>query len=109
MAWSSRAAAAALLSFVFAASWAGAPAGAPQQAAPQFPVDPQTGRAIGAKEMVPEALRALVDRKAPVMIIDVRDEAQFAKETIKGAVHVPLAELEARLEDIPKDTVLVFT
>ena len=83
---------------------------APQETAkPQVAVDPQTGRAVGAKEMAPEALKALVDRHAPVIIIDVRDEAQFAQETIKGAVHIPFAELEARLKDIPKDTTLVFT
>jgi len=68
-----------------------------------------TGRAAGAKEMTPDALKALVDRGAPVIIIDVRDEAQFAQETIEGAVHIPFAGLEARLEDIPKDTILAFT
>jgi len=83
---------------------------APQQAAkPQVAVDPQTGRAVGAREMAPEALKALVDQQAPVIIIDVRDEAQFTGETIKGAVHVPFADLEARLKEIPKDTTLVFT
>jgi 3-mercaptopyruvate sulfurtransferase SseA len=81
----------------------------PQGAAPPFPVDPQTGRAIGAKEMAPDTLRELIEKKAPVIIIDVRDEAQFTQETIKGAVHVPFAELEARLKDIPKDTILAFT
>lgn len=80
-----------------------------EPANPQVPVDPQTGRAVGAKEMAPDALKALVDQKAPLIIIDVRDDAQFAQETIKGAVHIPFAELEARLKDIPKDTTLVFT
>jgi hypothetical protein len=80
-----------------------------EPANPQVAVDPQTGRAVGAKEMAPDALKALVDQKAPLIIIDVRDDAQFAQETIKGAVHIPFAELEARLKDIPKDTTLVFT
>jgi hypothetical protein len=83
---------------------------APQQpATPQVAVDPQTGRAVGAREMAPDALKALLDQHAPVIIIDVRDEAQFTQETIKGAVHVPFADLEARLKEIPKDTTLVFT
>jgi hypothetical protein len=81
----------------------------PQAPAPQFPVDPQTGRAIGAKEMAPDTLRDLIDKNAPVIVIDVRDEAQFTQETIKGAVHIPFAELEARLKDIPKDRILAFT
>ena len=85
------------------------PARRQQAAAPQAAVDPQTGRAIGAKEMAPETLRQLIDQKAPVIVIDVRDEAQFSQETIKGAVHIPLAELEARLKDISKDRILAFT
>jgi hypothetical protein len=87
--------------------WAG---GNPQEAAkPQVATDPQTGRAIGAKEMPPDELRKLIDQKAKMIIIDVRDETQFQKETIKGAIHVPYAELPARLKEIPKDTILVFT
>jgi len=82
---------------------------AQETAKPQVAVDPQTGRAVGAREMPPETLRALVERKAPVIIIDVRDEAQFREETIKGAVHIPFADLEARLKDIPRDTILAFT
>ncbi len=75
----------------------------------QIKVDPQTGRAVGSKEMAPDELRKLIDRKAKVIIIDVRDESEFQKETIKDAVHIPFADLEARLKEIPKDTMLVFT
>jgi len=85
-------------------------ASSPQDAGkPQVAVDPQTGRAIGAKEMAPETLQSLVAKKAKLIIIDVRDEAQYQKETIKGAIHIPFDELEARLKDIPKDTILAFT
>lgn len=76
---------------------------------PQIAVDPQTGRAVGAKEMAPDELRKLIEQKAKMIIIDVRDEAQYQSETIKGAVHIPFADLEARLKDIPKDTILAFT
>lgn len=76
---------------------------------PQIAVDPQTGRAVGAREMPPDELRKLIEQKAKTIIIDVRDEAQFQKETIKGAIHIPFADLEARLKEIPKDTTLVFT
>jgi len=100
------AAAAALVAAAF--SLAARPA-LQETAKPQVAVDPQTGRAVGAREMAPEALKALVDQHAPVIIIDVRDEAQFTQETIKGAVYIPFADLEARLKEIPKDTILVFT
>jgi len=75
----------------------------------QAAVDPQTGRAIGAKEMAPDELRKLIAEKAKMIIIDVRDEEQYRKETIKGAIHIPLEELDARLKEIPKETILVFT
>jgi hypothetical protein len=71
--------------------------------------DPHTGRAVGATEIAPDALKKLVEDKAKVIIIDVRDEAQFQKETIKGAIHIPLEDVEKRLKEIPKDTILAFT
>ncbi len=76
---------------------------------PQIAVDPQTGRAVGAKEIMPDELQKLIAQKAKMIIIDVRDEAQYQQETIKGAIHIPFADLDARLKNIPKDTVLVFT
>ena len=76
---------------------------------PQIAVDPQTGRAVGAREIVPDDLQKLIAQKAKMIIIDVRDEAQYQQETIKGAIHIPFADLDARLREIPKDTMLVFT
>jgi rhodanese-related sulfurtransferase len=42
------------------------------------------------------------------MLIDVNPKAQFDKETIPGAVNIPLEEIDEGLKKIPKDTVLVF-
>jgi hypothetical protein len=42
------------------------------------------------------------------MLIDVNTREQFAKETIPGAINIPLEELDEGLKNIPKDTVLVF-
>jgi Rhodanese-like domain len=79
------------------------------QADKKVDVDPQTGRAIGAREMTPGELKKLIDAHGKVLIIDVREPAAFEKETIKGAINIPIGQLEARLKDIPKDTTLVFT
>ena len=84
---------------VSAAAWAGA----------GIQVDPQTGRAVGAKEMSPAELRKLIDEHGKLLIIDVREPEAFQKETIKGAINIPLEQLKGRLKDIPKDTTLVFT
>jgi 3-mercaptopyruvate sulfurtransferase SseA len=75
----------------------------------QFPTDPKTGRAIGAKEMTPEQLRERIVKDTKILIIDVRDPEEFENETIKGAINIPLAQLQPKLKDIPKDTTLVFT
>ena len=94
-----------LLSAVVAA----AGTGNQESGKPQVVVDPQTGRAVGAKEIQPDQLRKRIDENVKTIVIDVRDEAQFQKETIKGAIHIPFSDLEARLREIPKDTTLVFT
>jgi 3-mercaptopyruvate sulfurtransferase SseA len=75
----------------------------------RFPVDPQTGRAISAKEISPEELKKYIDKKTKSLIIDVRDPDAFAKQTIKGAINIPLDQLSANLKNIPKDTALFFT
>ena len=79
------------------------------QANQGVPVDPQTGRAVGARRMSAEAVKKLLDLHGKVMVIDVREPDAFQKETIQGAINIPLGQLEKRLRDISKDTTLVFT
>ena len=79
------------------------------QTDPRVQVDQATGRAVGAKETAPDDLKARIDRHEKVVIIDVRDQAAFEKETLPGAIHIPLEELKERLKAFPKDTLLVFT
>jgi predicted sulfurtransferase len=74
-----------------------------------FPVDPTTGRTIGAKEISPEELKNHIDNRTKSLIIDVRNPDAFAKQTIKGAINIPIDQLEANLQNIPKDTALFFT
>jgi hypothetical protein len=78
-------------------------------APPRYPVDSATGRAIGATEMAPESVKLAVDGGRKVVIIDTRPAEAFEKETLPGAVNIPLAEIDARLGAYPKDTLLVFT
>ncbi|SFC16068.1 NADPH-dependent 2,4-dienoyl-CoA reductase, sulfur reductase [Alkalibacterium subtropicum] len=46
-------------------------------------------------------VRELVENKA--MIIDAREENEYAKSHIKGAVNIPLSQFRDRLDEIPKD------
>ena len=75
----------------------------------RFQVDPKTGRAVGAKEISPEELKRLSQGHGKTLIIDVREANAFEKETIPGAVHIPLEQLKSRLRGIPKGTILAFT
>jgi hypothetical protein len=97
-----------LATLLFCAALQAAPP-APPPAPPRYPVDPATGRALGATEMAPEAVKLAVDEARKVVIIDTRPAEAFEKESLPGAVNIPLAELDARLAAYPKDTLLVFT
>jgi hypothetical protein len=79
------------------------------QTDPRIQVDPTTGRASGAKEMVPDRLKAALDAHEKVVIVDVREQAAFEQETLPGAINIPLERLKERLKDFPKNTVFVFT
>ena len=48
----------------------------------------------------PEAV-LMLNRGKP-LILDVRDEAEFAAGHIQGAKHIPLADLSARLKEVEK-------
>ena len=45
---------------------------------------PETGRAIGAQPISPEALKSMIDQLTKTLIVDVRDPEEFQKETIRG-------------------------
>lgn len=49
-------------------------------------------------------------REAPdsVVLIDVRDPAEFAKGTFKGAINMPVATVETRAVDLPADKPIIF-
>ena len=78
------------------------------QAQPRYPVDPKTNWAIGAKQTMADELKKRLEA-GKMLIIDVRAPEQFQKETIPGAINIPLAELEGHLKKMSKDAYIVFT
>jgi rhodanese-related sulfurtransferase len=75
-----------------------APAAAP--AAPRPPVDE-------SKRVKPDDIDALL-AKGEVVVLDVREDAELVETgTVKGAIHIPLGQLEARLGELPKDKVIL--
>jgi len=74
----------------------------------RYPVDPDTRWAIGAKPTPADELKKRLEA-GNMLIIDVRSPAQFEKETLPGAINVPMAALEAHLRTVSKETYIVFT
>jgi rhodanese-related sulfurtransferase len=42
------------------------------------------------------------------MLVDVRDPKEFAAGTIKGAVNIPMSDLEKKIATLPTDRPVVF-
>ncbi|HIE29403.1 TPA: rhodanese-like domain-containing protein [Candidatus Poribacteria bacterium] len=55
-----------------------------------------------------KALKEKLDQNAGVVIVDVRGDFSFERERIKGAISIPLAEMEARYKELPKGKTIVF-
>lgn len=43
-----------------------------------------------------------------VLFVDVRDTKEFSAATIKGAISMPINQLEKRIEELPKDKPVIF-
>lgn len=63
---------------------------------PMFGLGASGANNISATEAV-----MLMNRAKP-LVLDVRDEAEFASGHIQGAKHIPLAELASRIKEIEK-------
>ena len=78
------------------------PAPAPQAApaTPRPPVDE-------SRRVQPADIDAML-AKGDVVVLDVREDSELVETgTVKGAIHIPLGQLEARLGELPKDKVIL--
>ncbi|HBO16930.1 MAG: Beta-lactamase domain protein [Candidatus Moranbacteria bacterium GW2011_GWE2_35_2-] len=50
----------------------------------------------------PTEFQVALNNNAPLFILDVRDSSLFNTESIHNSINIPLSELEAREEEIPK-------
>ncbi len=54
-------------------------------------------------------LKEKLDSGEKLLLIDVREDWELDENgAIPGAIHIPMAELDMRMKDIPKDVQLVF-
>jgi hydroxyacylglutathione hydrolase len=62
------------------------------------------GRPVERIEMLdPDALADRLDGDDPALVVDVRDEGEFAAGHIPGSVHIPYGELGERAGELPRD------
>ena len=59
------------------------------------------------KTLSPQQLQTHLDSGAPLLLLDVREYPEFAGGHLRGARSLPLAELERRAGELPKDCEIV--
>lgn len=59
-------------------------------------------------EISPELVREMTDAGEEFVLLDVRDDAEWEQAHLEGAIHIPLEELESRLDqlDPSKETIV---
>ena len=67
-----------------------------------------SGQASPEQRADVDELKAALDAGATMLLIDVREDWEVASGSMPGSIHIPVAELERRMPDIPKDVRLVF-
>jgi rhodanese-related sulfurtransferase len=53
-------------------------------------------------------LKARLDGGEEILVVDSRSLAEFERRHIAGAISVPLREVPARLDELPRDKDIVF-
>ena len=90
-------------------SWAAAQAQEAQQPAAEKQGAAQTQPAEAPERIAVGDLKKKLDSGEKLLLIDVREDWELKEDgAIKGAIHIPVAELDARMKDIPKDVQLIF-
>ncbi|MFQ6115325.1 MAG: rhodanese-like domain-containing protein [bacterium] len=64
--------------------------------------------ALEAPRITLQELKSILDQKTDVIIVDARGKNSFEQEHIKGAISIPVEEVEARVDELPKDKEIVF-
>jgi rhodanese-related sulfurtransferase len=60
-------------------------------------------------EISPELVREMTDAGEDLILLDVREDWEWEKAHLEGAIHIPLAELESRIGDLdPRSEIIVY-
>ncbi len=58
--------------------------------------------------LTPEAVKEVLDRGDPLVLVDVRKPAVYARGHIPRAICLPVTDMEARIKELPTGKSLVF-
>ncbi|MGG4147047.1 rhodanese-like domain-containing protein [Paenibacillus algorifonticola] len=59
-------------------------------------------------EITPEQVEARLNNKEKFHLIDVRELEEWEEGHIAEAAHLPLSEIQERLDELPKDENIIF-
>jgi rhodanese-related sulfurtransferase len=64
---------------------------------------------MGAERIPIAELKKKLDSNKKPIVVDVRDRSEIKEGgTIPGAIHIPMAQVEKRMGELPKDAEIVF-
>ena len=78
---------------------------APLASAADIAIEP--GKEKGSISL-PSFERIMKENPSQILVVDVRDDREFKKGTIPGAINIPIGDLEKKMGELPKDKPLVF-
>jgi rhodanese-related sulfurtransferase len=62
-----------------------------------------------AERIAIQELKKKLDTGENLIVVDVRDASEIKESgAIPGAIHIPLAQVQKRLSELPKDAQIVF-
>jgi 3-mercaptopyruvate sulfurtransferase SseA len=56
----------------------------------------------------PQDLKALLDEEKEVVVVDTRRLGSYEASHIPGSISIPLAEMETRYQELPKDARIIL-
>lgn len=76
---------------------------------PAFALSQSAEEETKTERIAVEKLKEKLESGERFLLIDVREDRELVEDgAIRGAIHIPMAELEERMKDIPKDIEIVF-
>lgn len=57
---------------------------------------------------IPTFERIMKENPSQIVVVDVRDDREFKKGSMPGAINVPVGDVEKKMGELPKDKPVVF-